>query len=161
MPMRPYGDQLYLEHRRFKAIALLNEGLLPFEVSKRIGVDRRSVRRWKAAYRKKGKSAIKALQVPGRPTKLSQKEKYRLERVLLKGAQYSGYSTDLWTGKRVAQVIQKLYRITYHPSHVCRLLHTIGWTPQKPERRAKERNEKAIANWIKTNWENIKKKPTN
>ena len=159
--MRPHGDQLYLEQRRFKAIALLDEGLLPGEISKRIGVDRRSVRRWKASYRKKGKSAIKALPVPGRPTKLTQNKKTRLEHVLLKGAQHAGYSTDLWTGKRVAQIIQKLFRITYHPSHVCRLLHAIGWTPQKPERRAKERNEKAIANWIKTDWELIKKKLKN
>jgi len=85
----------------------------------------------------------------------------RQEHVLLKGAQHAGYSTDLWTGKRVAQIIQKLFRITYHPSHVCRLLHAIGGTPQKPERRAKERNEKAIANWIKTDWELIKKKLKN
>jgi transposase len=157
--MRPHGNQAYLEKRRFRAIELLKEGLLPVEISKRMGVDRRSVRRWKAAYLKKGESAIKALQVPGRPTKLTDKDKSRLERMLLKGAQHAGYSTDLWTGKRVARVIKKLFRITYHPSHVCRLLHSIGWTPQKPERRARERNEKAIANWIKTDWERIKKKP--
>jgi len=152
---------LYLEQRRFKAIALLEEGLLPGEIAQRIGVDRRSVRRWKAAYRKKGESAIKALKVSGRPAKLTTSKKVRLERVLLKGAQHAGYPNDLWTGKRVAQIIKKLFRISYHPAHVCRILHAIGWTPQKPERRAKERNEKAIANWVKTKWIFIKKKPVN
>lgn len=156
--MRPHGTQQQLELRRFEAITLLKDGLLPGEISGRLGVDRRSVRRWKASFRKKGEPAIKALQVPGRPSKLTRNKKKQLERNLLKGAQYAGYPTDLWSGRRVAKLIQKIFHITYHPAHVCRLLHSMGWTPQKPERRAKERNERAIANWIKTDWELIKKK---
>ena len=159
--MRPFGSPVQLEERRYRAITLLNEGLLPGEISKRIGVDRRSVRRWKAAYRENGETAIKALPVPGRPTKLTKSKKKQLERIMLKGAQHAGYSTDLWTGRRISQIIRKTFQVNYHPAHVCRLLHTMGWTPQKPERRAIERDEKAIANWIKSDWEDVKKKPKN
>lgn len=159
--MRPHGNQAQLEQRRFMALSLLKEGLLPGEISKRVGVDRRSVRRWKSDYRKHGKTALKAIPIPGRPSKLSKERKEQLERILLKGAKHSGYPTDLWTCPRIVQVISKVFGIGYHPAHLGRLLHTLGWSPQKPERRAKERNERAIARWIKTEWEQIKKKPKN
>jgi len=159
--MRPHGNQMQLEQRRFTAITLLKDGFLPGEISKRIGVDRRSVRRWKASYHKKGNLAITAIPVPGRPTKLGKSEQRKLEKALIKGAQSAGYPSNLWTGPRVARVIQKLFHITFHRSHVCRLLHDLGWTPQKPERRAKERNERVITAWVKTDWEMIKKKPKN
>jgi len=159
--MRPHGSQQQLEQRRFTALSLLKEGLQPWEIAKRIGVDRRSVRRWNAKSRKRGKNALKAIPVPGRPSKLSQEHKKQLKHLLLKGAKHSGYPTDLWTCPRIVQVISKAFRIDYHPDHLGRILHTMGWSPQKPERRAKERNERAIASWIKTNWEDIKKKPKN
>lgn len=159
--MRPHGNPMQLEQRRFTALALLQEGLLPGEISQKIGVDRRSVRRWNAEYRKKGKAALKAIPVPGRPSKLEKNNKKKLETILLQGAKRSGYPTDLWTCPRIVQVISKRFRIDYHPAHLGRVLHDMGWSPQKPERRAKERNERAIAQWIKTDWEDIKKKPKN
>jgi transposase len=152
---------MQLEQRRFRALSLLKEGLLPGEISKRIGVDRRSVRRWKAEYRKRGQSALKATPVPGRPSKLSANDKKRLEKILFKGAKRCGYPTDLWTCPRIVQVISKTFHLNYHPDHLGRMLHIMGWSPQKPERRAKERNERDIARWIKTDWQDIKKKPKN
>lgn len=159
--MRPYGSPAQLEQRRFKAVELLKEGLFPGEISKRVGVDRRSVRRWKADYILKGESAIKAIPASGRPAKLNKRKKNRLEQILLQGAQKHGYSTDLWTCPRVTQVIHRVFKINYHPAHIGRVLHNMGWSPQKPERRAKERDEKAIAKWVKFDWNSIKKKPKN
>ena len=90
---------------------------------------------------------------------MTPKQKERLSRLLLDGPRIHGYSTDLWTRKRVAQVIGKRIGVRYHPGHVSRLLHQLGWTPQKPERRAYERDEAAIRRWIEKDWPRIKKSP--
>jgi transposase len=70
-----------------------------------------------------------------------------------------GYATDLWTTRRIATVIEEQLGVTYHPAHLSRVLADIGWSCQKPERRALERNERAIAQWKRAGWVAIKKKP--
>jgi transposase len=157
--MRPTGSPEELEHRRLRALALLDEGLLPSEVARRVGVDRRSVRRWKAAARRKGEAGVRARAAPGRPPKLKLAQKRRLEALLLKGPLASGFDTDLWTCPRVAEVIQQRFGVDYHVDHVGRLLHDLGWTPQKPARRAIERDEQAIRRWIRQDWPRVKKTP--
>ena len=84
----------------------------------------------------------------------------RLERALVRGAQVAGFPTDLWTCPRVAQLIAQRFRIRYHVDHIGRLLHALGWSPQKPARRAVERDEEAIRGWVKQTWPTLKKKPT-
>ena len=157
--MRPSGSPETLEKRRERAIELLEQGLMPVEVAGKVGVDRRSVRRWKAAYRAKGKNGIKAVPASGRPPKLSAADKKKLEKTLLKGARSVGFPTDLWTCPRIAEVIKKRFAISYHVDHVCRLLHSMGWSPQRPTRVAIERDEPRIAQWIREDWPRAKKKP--
>lgn len=157
--MRPHGSPAELERRRERAIQLLEEGLMPVEVARRVGVDRRSVRRWKAAYRQGGKRALKAQPASGRPSKLSSAEREQLEEILLQGAQAAGYPNELWTCRRVAQVVSDRFGVEYHMAHVARLLHALGWSPQKPQRRAVERSEEAVQSWVKHDWPRIKKKP--
>lgn len=157
--MRPTGSPEELERRRQRAITLLNEGYQPVDIAKMINVDRRSVRRWKSAYIKKGEDAIKAKPTPGRPTKLTPKQMIQLEQALLKGAKVAGFPTDLWTCPRIAHLISKRFGIGYHVDHIGRLLRSLGWTPKKPQRRAIERNEEQIQRWIKGEWPRIKKKP--
>lgn len=157
--MRPAGSPEQLEQRRVRAMALLKEGLAPVDVAHRLGVDRRSVRRWKAAHREHGVSGIEARPAPGRPSALDDKQKRRLETLLLKGADAAGFPTDLWTCPRVAQLIRRRFGVDYHVDHVGRLLHALGWSPQKPERRAIERDEAAIQRWVKERWPRVKKTP--
>lgn len=155
--MRPVGSPAELQRRRERAIALLAEGYQPVEVARRVGVDRRSVRRWNAAYRKRGRKALTARPASGRPTKLSAREKSQLERALLKGAKAAGFSTDLWTCPRVAQLIEERFGVSFHVDHIGRLLKGLGWSPQKPTRRAVERDEEAIRRWVKVDWPRVKK----
>lgn len=157
--MRPTGSPEELQRRRERGIALLTEGYAPVEVAHMLGVDRRSVRRWNAAFRKTGKHGIAAKPASGRPAKLDDAEKRQLENVLLKGARAAGYPTDLWTCPRVAQVIAEHFAVTYHVDHIGRLLRTLGWSPQKPQRRAVERDETVVQRWVKTQWPRVKKKP--
>lgn len=157
--MRPTGSPEELQRRRERAIALLKEGIAPVDVANRVGVDRRSVRRWKAAFRGEGAAGIAAKPAPGRPCALKEKHKRRLEQLLLKGARACDFPTDLWTCARVAQVIRDRFGVDYHVDHIGRLLHALGWSPQKPTRRAIERDEAAIARWIKEDWPRVKKTP--
>lgn len=157
--MRPAGSPEELEQRRARAIAWLKEGLAPVEIAHRLGVDRRSVRRWKAAHREYGVSGIQAKPAPGRPSALNEKQKRRLEKLLLKGAAAAGFPTDLWTCPRVAQLIRRRFAVDYHVDHVGRLLHALGWSPQKPQRRAIERDEQAIREWVRQRWPRVKKTP--
>lgn len=157
--MRPPGSPQDLERRRLRAVALLNEGHPPVEVARLVGCDRRSVRRWNAAARKEGDGALKARPTPGRPTRLDEKAKRQLEKALLRGAKAAGFPTDLWTCPRVARLIRDRFGIGYHVDHIGRLLHALGWSPQKPQRRAVERNEGEIRRWIKEEWPRVKKTP--
>lgn len=155
--MRPKGTPKELETRRFRAISLLQKGYRPVDVAQRVGVDRRSVRRWNAI--KKGGGSLIAKPAPGSPSRLKLPQKQALRKILLQGASRSGFPTDLWTCPRVAQVIRRRFHVRYHLDHLSRLLRLLGFSSQKPERRAIERDEKAIRGWIKTDWPVLKKKP--
>ena len=157
--MRPHGSPEQLEQRRLQAIALFDKGMQPVDIAAKLRVGRRSVRRWKASYRKSGRKALKAQPAPGRPAKLDAQGKRRLEQLLLKGAQSAGYAADLWTCPRVTDLIERRFHVRYHVDHIGRLLRSLGWSPQKPERRARERDEKAIRRWVRVEWPEIKKKP--
>lgn len=157
--MRPSGTPQELERRRRRALRMLGEGWSPVEVARQIGVDRRSVRRWKAAVRKGGTSAVAAKPASGRPRRLITRDLVRLRRLLMQGAQAAGLATDLWTCPRVSWLIQRQFGVHYHPAHVSRLLHGLGFSPQKPTRRAIERDEQRIRAWIEQDWPRVKKTP--
>jgi transposase len=157
--MRPSGSAEYLEGRRLRAMEYLDQGLQPGEIARKVGVDRRSVRRWKASIQKDGPGAIRAKPLPGRPPRLNPGAKKRLEAILLRGARETGFSTDLWTCPRVVQVIQKVFGVRYHVDHIGRILHSLGWSPQKPQRRAVERDEALIQRWVQADWPRVKKTP--
>ena len=157
--MRPSGSPTALEQRRLQAISLLKQGFKPVDVARRVGVDRRSVRRWSATYKRNGTDGLKATIATGRPAKLNVKQRKQLERYLLQGPRTAGFSTDLWTCPRVAKVIRDEFDVDYHVDHIGRVLHGLGFSPQKPERRAIERDEESIQRWIRYTVPHIKKKP--
>lgn len=156
--MRPLGSPEELERRRHRAIDLLHSGTSPNQVAQMLGVSRRSVDRWQTAYKAQGEKGICSRPSPGRPEKLDSKSKAKLEKMLLKGAQTCGFETDLWTCPRVREIIRQHFGIIYHVDHIGRLLHAMGWSPQKPQRQAVERDEEAIQTWVKQDWPKIKKK---
>lgn len=74
-------------------------------------------------------------------------------KLLLKGAPAHGYGTHLWTLPRVAEVIERHFGVSYHPHHVWRVLRQMGWSCQKPERKAREADDEAIERWRRVDWE--------
>ena len=114
-----------------------------------LGVTGRTVRRWWASYREGGLAAVRAKPVPGRAPKLTDAQKKHLEELLLKGARAAGFPTDLWTCPRIGKLITDRFGVRYHVDSLPRLLRSLGWSPQKPQRRAAERNERRIRNWVR------------
>lgn len=157
--MRPKGSAAVLEARRHRALRLLDQGRSLNEVARLLECAPSSVMHWRDARDAGGEKALRVRFSPGRPPKLNAREQRRLVTLLLRGAQAHGYATDLWTTARIAQVIYREFRVRYHRAHVGRLLHALGWSVQKPERRALERNEERIEQWKRDTWPRIKKKP--
>jgi transposase len=159
--MRPKGNAAELEQRRRQAIVLLMQGMRPAHVARTVGTTRTSVTRWKHAWKAAGKKGLASKPHLGMPPRLIDRQRQKLVKILKRGARKNGYATELWTLERVAEVIEKHFDVSYHPGHVWRVLRSIGWTSQKPERRARERDEKAIAVWRAGDWPRIKKRPKN
>jgi transposase len=144
---RPYGSPEELERRRRRAVDLVHQGERTTVVARILGVDRSSIFRWRQAAAR-GADALAARAHPHRPARLTERQLQRLERLLSKGALAHGWPNALWTAARVATVIEREFGIRYHHDHVGRFLRQrLGWTPQKPRRRARERDEAAILDW--------------
>jgi transposase len=128
-------------------VQLLQQGEHTMVVARFFGVDRSSVYRWRKSAAN-GSDALAARPHPHRPPQLTETQLRRLEDLLVQGAQAHGWPNSLWTTARVAQLILRHFDVHYHHDHVGRFLrHRLGWTPQKPRRRARERNEAAILDW--------------
>jgi transposase len=156
--MRIKGSPAELEARRLRAAELLREGKGVNEVARTVGASSSSVSRWKTALRKRGEAGLKAKPHPGRRPRLSTADKRRLVAMLKKGAAAAGYPNDLWTCRRVRDLIAREFGVRYHSDHVWKILRGLGFTAQKPERRARERDEDAILRWRKQEWPRIKEK---
>ena len=157
--MRPHGSPQELERRRRRAVALLSDGASVTQVARRVGCSHSSVILWRDAVRRRGPTALAARPAPGRPPKLTARQRARLPRWLALGAMAWGFPTDLWTTGRIATLIRRWFGVTLHRAHVGRVLLALGWSCQKPERRALERDEAAIAQWKRVRWVAVKKKP--
>jgi transposase len=153
------GSADLLEDRRRRALALWDTGLSLNEVGRRLHCAASSVMRWLWARRRGGPDALRVRRSPGRPLKLGWRQRRRLLKLLLQGPQAHGYRTQLWTTARIAEVVWREFGVRYHRDHVGRLMHSLHWSPQKPERRALERDEEAVERWKQKDWRRVKKTP--
>jgi transposase len=149
-----------LERRRRRAIALLAQGLTLSQVARRVPASVGTVSQWRHAWRTGGEAALAPRPVPGRPRKLTAQPCEQLVHSLSQGARAHGFANELWTLRRIAAVIRVPVGVRYHPAHVWKVLHRLGWSCQVPERQAIQRDEQAIAHWKRYRWPAIKKRPT-
>lgn len=155
--MRPHGTPQELEKRRRRAVALLQEGKTYQSVATTLNASISSVVRWIQDFRQGGAPALQAKPASGRPARLSEMQKRKLLRLLEMGPGAAGYTTELWTLPRIAKLIEKHFGVHYHSGHVWRVMLNLKWTWQKPERKATQRDEEAIARWKKHEWPRLKK----
>jgi transposase len=146
-----------LERRRRKAVELLQQKVRVVDVARAVQASTSSVKRWRDAFEAQGMEGLNSAPPYRPPSRLTEKQQQRLIRTLLRGARASGYPNDLWTCPRVLEVIQGLFGVTFHVDYVGTLLHKLGWSVQKPEQRARERDEAAVQHWQQQEWPRIKK----
>ena len=145
-----------LEERRLEAARMFAAGATQAEVARSFGVSPQAASIWYRRWHEGGEPALRGAGRAGRRPRLSAAELDAVDQALRKGPAAFGFDTDLWTLARVAQVIERLTGVGYHPGHVWRLLRGLGWSVQRPARRASERDEAEIARWRAEEWPRIK-----
>lgn len=157
--VRARRDFKALEARRMQAARWFARSHRQGEVVRRLRVSRQTVSRWYHAWRRRGAAGLRGAGRAGRKPRLDAAALKRVEAALLQGPTAWGFATHLWTLKRVAAVIWKLFHVRYSLPQTWRLLLQLGWSRQRPARRAKERDDVAIARWVRTTWPRVKKTP--
>jgi len=153
--MRTRGSAKELERLRQLAVNRVREGKMPAQVAEFLGVHPASVRKWWKAYQKRGAAGIAAKPHPGRPPKLTRARQNQVLTWLRKNPKSFGFVTELWTGRRVAQVIEHKFGVLFHPRYLNEWLTTRGITPQKPAKQPRERDDDVIRRWRKNRWPRI------
>jgi transposase len=151
--MRSIGTPAELERRRHLAVQRVAEGYPAEEVADFLGVDPRSVRRWLASF---CDGALAARPAPGRPPKLSSTQEKLVSRWLQHSPTDFGFANELWTGPRLARLIEQEWRVHFHPRYLAAWLRARDYSPQRPRRIPRERDRQAIARWRVQDWPRIK-----
>jgi transposase len=162
VPRRPAAQQERerLQARRLRAAELFAVGVRQAEVARQLDVSAQAVSGWHARFKAGGTDALRSKGPSGPAPRLSDAQLARIEQALLEGATANGFVGELWTLDRVAVVIQRLTGVQHHPAHVWALLrHRLGWSIQRPRRRAAERDQAAIDRWVKERWPQILQTP--
>jgi transposase len=145
--------------RRVRAGRMLLAGKTPAQAALAVGVARQTVYTWKAVLEERGIDGLRDMPTRGRPARLEDEQLQALARVLLQSPTEHGFGTELWTLKRVGVVVQRMFGVEYSLSQIWRILGGLGFSVQKPERRAIERDEDAVQTWKRKTWPALKKKP--
>lgn len=149
--------QDWREARRLRAAELHARGWTQAAIADALGVTQGAVSQWLTRARAAGPAALRARKHPGPTPRLTPWDRAALRLMLVLGAEHWGFAGDLWTLPRVATLIERGFGVRYHPAHVCRVLRDLGWTSQLPARRATQRDEAAIAAWLRAGWPALKK----
>jgi transposase len=146
------------EGRRFRAYELHEQGWKQKDIAAALGVTPGAVSQWlKRAREEGGIVALRRRLVPGPSSRLTVEQRAKLPELLSQGAEAQGFRGAVWTQPRVAALIKQQFGVTYSARQVGRLLAQLGWSRQKPERRATQRDETAIHEWQAKTWPALKK----
>jgi len=145
------------EERRKRAWVLYQAGWKQKNIAEALGVTEGAVSQWIKRGRADGEAGLTEQPKSGAPVRLSAADRQKLPGLLKRGAESFGFRGELWTCARVGKLIEREFGVRYHPAHVSRILKDLGWTPQKPIRRAKQRKEAEIQHWKDVRWPELKK----
>lgn len=147
-----------LRERRMRAVELFEAGARQVDVVTQLQVSAQTASRWYHSWRAGGRDALVGAARLGRTARLSQQQLAEVQTALLAGPKTHGFATDMWTLARIAQVIEQVTGVRYSPSQTWLILRQrLGWTRQRPARRAVERDQQAIEAWVSKDWPRIKR----
>ena len=153
-----YLSREQMEERRLEGGRLLKEGKLSqAEIARQLGVSRATVNDWAKIVKAIGIRGLRKKKAPGSVSKLSKLQKEKLKRMLDRGALACGFPADRWTLERVRQLIQREFKVSYHPNYLNRLLRSLGFSPQQPLSQAIEQERELVEAWLEQDWSRIKK----
>jgi transposase len=159
-PVRPRRDFEALKRRRMRAAELFRRGKRQADVARALDVSAETASEWFRLWSAGGRAALAGTGRAGRLPRITDEQLADVRAALKKGPRANGFPTDLWTLARVAEVIEATTGVRYSQTQTWEILRKrLGWTRQRPARRALERNDEAIANWVATEWPRIKKAP--
>ena len=145
------------EARRLQAWRLKQRGWSQRQIAEALGVSEGAVSQWMRRARNSGPEALRHRPPPGARRRLTAEQLARLPTLLHQGPEAYGFRGDVWTRSRIAVVIRLAFGVSYHPAHISRVCQAMRWSPQKPARRARQRDEAAITRWRDETWSAIKK----
>lgn len=141
-----YRKETAQEFRRRRSVELIDKGESPIVIARILGVSTGSIHKWHKIYHNGGSLLFEPR--GGRPRRLSDEQLENLRRLLLRGATAFGWHNDLWTSKRVAEVIRSQLKIEISRPHAWVVLtQYLGWSSQKPIQQLRERNDIEIMRW--------------
>jgi transposase len=152
---RSYSHEV-LEHYRFRALELYEDGKKVNDIADFFGVHRCSVSHWISSYKRHGKRTLKSKKSVGPAYKLGEQEMNDLLTLFEEDAMQYGFETPLWTCKRIQHIIKHRFGKKIHTTNIMRWLKRINITHQKPQRQASQRDEKAVKKWLMEEWPKIK-----
>lgn len=147
-----------MEAVRRRAVRLVLGGRTQAAVAVALGVHGVTVAKWMAKHRAEGDAGLAAKPTPGRPRFLTPEQDQEVRQWLTQKPTTHGFPTDLWTARRVADLIQRRFGISFHPNYLRAWLTRRGYSPQRPTRRPRQRDDDVIAGWVKNDWPRIQKK---
>lgn len=145
------------EKRRLKAAKLFKKGVSQAEVARRFGVSTPAVHYWYAAYQTGGIAALRSKGPTGFSSKLTPEKRQLFKKAVLKGPLSHGYETNLWTLPRLSAVMKKVAGVKFSEVWTWNIMRDLGFTPQKPQVKAIQRDEAAIAGWCEKTLPGLKK----
>lgn len=147
-----------MEAVRRLAVHKVLSGQTQAAVAKVLGVHPVTMAKWMARHRASGEAGLDAKPTPGRPRFLTPEQDLQVQAWLADRPTAHGFPTDLWTARRVAALIHRKFGVVFHPNYLRQWLTCRGYSPQRPTRRARQRNEPAIVHWVANDWPRIQKK---
>jgi transposase len=147
------------EGRRQRAWELKEQGWKQQDIAAALGVTAGAISQWLKRGREQGVEGLRRHPAPGRQPRLAPEQLAQVPALLERGPEVYGFRGQVWTCRRVAEVIRRTFGVTYHPAHVSRLLHAVRQSVQRPRTQAAQRNEVAIQAWWRERWPALEKKP--
>ncbi len=153
------AEGAYRVAKRIHAVLLNHEGYTSGQITAMLKTPRSRVSEWLKNYEQYGYEGLLEGHRPGRPASLITADRRVLADIVDSGPVAYGYLSGVWTSPMIAQVIQEQFGVAYHPGHVCRLLHQLGFSVQRPKRKLIRADAQAQDRWHRYTYPNLKKKP--
>lgn len=147
------------EYARRLAVEQVCEGQTIREAAEFVGASMRSVKRWVGTWRRDGDAGLVAGRSPGAPRKLLPEQESQVLGWLETLPSDFGFPTERWTAVRVGVLVEHFFGVRMNHRYLSDWLSRRGITPQLPQRKPRERDDQAIAAWVRYKWPRIKKKP--